>query len=57
MLELIGLIALIYLAIKFLPGILLFFVKLIICLVAILLLLDIIYWLLPIGNPIIVIGL
>jgi hypothetical protein len=45
MLELIGLIALVYLAIKFLPGILLFALKVLVVLVGIWLTLAVISWL------------
>ena len=44
MLELIGLIALIYLAVKFLPGILMFALKVLIVLVGIWLLLNVLVW-------------
>jgi len=57
MLELIGLIVLIYFAVKYLPDILLFFIKLILCLVAIGLLIDVFYWVFSINSPVIIIGL
>ena len=44
MLELIGLIALIYLAVKFLPGIMVFALKVLIVLVGIWLVLNVLVW-------------
>lgn len=44
MLELIGLIALIYLAVKFLPGILVFALKVLIVLIGIWLVLNVLVW-------------
>ena len=44
MLELIGLIALVYLAIRFMPGILMFALKVIIVLVGIWLVLNVLVW-------------
>ena len=44
MLELIGLIALIYLAIKFLPGIMVFALKVLVVLVGIWLVLNVLVW-------------
>ena len=50
MLELIGLIALIYLAVKFLPGILMFALKVLIVLIGIWLVLNVLVWMATIFN-------
>ena len=57
MLELIGLIALIYLAVKFLPDILMFALKVIIVLVGIWLVLNVLVWMFGWPNFLIVMPL
>ena len=54
MLELIGLIALIYLAVKFLPGILVFALKVLIVLIGIWLILNVLVWIFGWPNFLIV---
>jgi hypothetical protein len=57
MLELIGLIALIYLAVKFLPGILVFALKVLIVLIGIWLVLNVLVWIFGWPNFLIVMPL
>mgnify|MGYP004049956159 FL=1 len=57
MLELIGLIALIYLAVKFLPGILVFALKVLIVLIGIWLVLNVLVWVFGWPNFLIVMPL